>query len=118
MLHLPVLRAGVPYRSLNRNVLKDVRTGEPVAEVSQANRGLISRDLLGMAERRAQLREMPIETLIERCAEAARLFVEEALPVEPEGRRCNRRTTSCAVSRRRPVCRRASVAPTWRRTAS
>ena len=85
MLHLPVLRAGVPYRSLNRNVLKDVRTGEPVAEVSQANRGLISRDLLGMAERRAQLREMPIETLIERCAEAARLFVEEALPVEPGG---------------------------------
>ena len=50
MLHLPVLRAGVPYRSLSRSVLKDVRNDEPVAEVSQANRGLISRDLLGMGD--------------------------------------------------------------------
>lgn len=83
MLHLPVLRAGVPYRSLSRSVLKDVRTGEPVAEVSQANRGLISRDLLGMSERRSELREFPIEELIEKCAVAAKLFYEGDLPVEP-----------------------------------
>jgi acyl-CoA reductase-like NAD-dependent aldehyde dehydrogenase len=83
MLHLPVLRAGVPYRSLNLNVLKDVRTGEPVAEVSQANRGLISRDLLGMAARRAELREFPVEQLIEMCGKAAKLFYEGDLPIEP-----------------------------------
>ena len=83
MLHLPVLRAGVPYRSLNRSVLTDVRSGEPVAEVSQANSGLLSRDLLGMPERRAELREFPIEELIEKCALAAKLFYEGDLPLEP-----------------------------------
>jgi len=81
MLHLPILRAGKPYRSINTNVLRDVRNGEPVAEVSQANRGLISRDLRGMAQRRAELREMPVDEIIERCGVAARLFTEEALPV-------------------------------------
>lgn len=85
MLHLPILRAGKPYRSINTNVLRDVRNGEPVAEVSLANRGLISRDLRGMAERRAELREMPVDEIIERCGVAARLFTEEALPVEPGG---------------------------------
>jgi acyl-CoA reductase-like NAD-dependent aldehyde dehydrogenase len=85
MLHLPVLRAGVPYRSLSRSVLSDVRTGEPVAEVSQANRGLLSRDLLGMPSRRAELREFPIEDLIDKCAVAADLFYDGDLPVEPGG---------------------------------
>ncbi len=73
MLHIPVLRGGRPYRSLDVNVLTDVRDGKPVAEVSQANRGLISRDLLNMAERRAQLRNIPIEELIEKCSIAAAL---------------------------------------------
>ncbi|NIV49760.1 MAG: aldehyde dehydrogenase, partial [Gammaproteobacteria bacterium] len=73
MLHLPVLRAGVPYRSLSLNVLEDVRNGEPVAEVSQANRGLLSRDLLRMPENRAELREFPTDELIEKCAVAAGL---------------------------------------------
>ena len=76
MLHIPVLRAGVPYRSLNRSVLVDVRNGEPVAEVSQANRGLVSRDLLGMPGRRSELREFGIDELIERCVVAAKLFYD------------------------------------------
>ncbi len=83
MLHIPVLRGGRPYRSLDVNVLTDVRDGKPVAEVSQANRGLISRDLLNMAERRAQLRNIPIEELIEKCSIAAALFFEGDLPLEP-----------------------------------
>lgn len=83
MLHLPVLRGGVPYRSLDRKVLTDVRTGAPVAEVSQANRGLVARDLLGMPERRAELREFKIEELIEKCSRAAELFYAGDLPVAP-----------------------------------
>lgn len=83
MLHLPVLRAGVPYRSLNRTVLADVRNGEPVAEVSQANRGLLSRDLLRMPEHRAELRDCTTEELIEKCTVAAGLFFEGDLPLEP-----------------------------------
>jgi len=49
VIHLPLLRAGRPYRSLTTQTLKHVRTGEPVAEVSQANPGLIARDLSAMA---------------------------------------------------------------------
>ncbi|NIL99556.1 MAG: aldehyde dehydrogenase family protein [Acidobacteria bacterium] len=85
MLHLPVLRAGVPYRSLNLNVLTDVRNGEPVAEVSQANRGLLSRDLLRMPEHRAALRDLETEELIEKCGVAAGLFHDGDLPLEPGG---------------------------------
>ena len=45
MIHLPILRAGRPYVSKRRAVVNDVRTAEPVVEVSLANRGLIVRDL-------------------------------------------------------------------------
>ena len=54
----PVLRAGKPYRSLDTVTLTDIRDGEPVAEVSQANRGLIARDLARKATEPAEaLRE-------------------------------------------------------------
>jgi len=83
MLQLPILRAGRPYRSLNSNVLTDIRNGQPVAEVSLANRGLISRDLLGMGAHRAELREFPVDELIEKCGTAAELFHDGDLPVGP-----------------------------------
>ena len=45
MLQIPLLRAGAPYTSLNTVRVPDLRTGEPVVEVSHANAGLIARDL-------------------------------------------------------------------------
>ncbi len=59
--HLPILRAGRPYRSLDVELLRDLRSGEPVAEASQANPGLIARDLLagGGAPPRARGRALP-----------------------------------------------------------
>ena len=45
MLKIPVLRAGQPYTSLNTVRVPDLRTGEPVVEVSHANPGLVARDL-------------------------------------------------------------------------
>ena len=74
LLHLPILRAGVPYRSLERMTLNHVATGEPVVEVSQANRGLISRDLLRMAEHRRVLAGMSSGELLGICRRAAELF--------------------------------------------
>jgi hypothetical protein len=47
-MHLPVLRRGVAYRSVETVALRALgapRDAAPVAEVSQANRGLIARDL-------------------------------------------------------------------------
>jgi acyl-CoA reductase-like NAD-dependent aldehyde dehydrogenase len=83
MLHVPVLRAGRPYRSLDIVRLSHVQTGEPVAEVSQANRGLISRDLLAGADNRRLLQQLPVERLLEICKRAAALFVDAELPMDP-----------------------------------
>ncbi|MFL6293180.1 MAG: aldehyde dehydrogenase family protein, partial [Thermoanaerobaculia bacterium] len=75
MLHLPLLRGGRPYRSLEVKPLRDFRTGEVVAEVSQANPGLIAKDLAGMRRLDLSIRE-----LLEIYRRAARLFVEADLP--------------------------------------
>jgi len=83
MLHLPILRAGKPYRSLNTVDLQDVRTGDAVARVSHANPGLIARDLLSAADRRRALKRVPARELLDICRKAARLFVEAELPVDP-----------------------------------
>ena len=53
MLHLPILRWGVPYRSVNQVVTPHFRTREPFVSMSQANLGLIRRDLLRQGEARA-----------------------------------------------------------------
>ena len=53
--HLPILRKGRPYKSLDVQPAVHYRTKEPVAEVSQANLGLIRRDLLDQAGPRAAL---------------------------------------------------------------
>jgi hypothetical protein len=80
MLHLPLLRGGRPYRSLETRPLCDLRTGEPVAEVSQANRGLIARDLAALGDARRALQGRTVAELVEICRKAARLFVEADLP--------------------------------------
>ena len=50
-MHLPILRAGQPYTSLDRLAVAHIATGQPLAQVSQANRGLIAR---GLSRPRAQ----------------------------------------------------------------
>jgi acyl-CoA reductase-like NAD-dependent aldehyde dehydrogenase len=82
MLHVPILRAGRPYRSLDIMRLNDVRSGEPVVEVSLANRGLIARDLAARAANRRALQQVPIADLIEICRRAAEWFVDAELPLD------------------------------------
>ena len=55
MLHIPALRLGKPYNSLEKTSLVHHVTGEPVAEVSQVNGGLIARDLNKVAAARREL---------------------------------------------------------------
>jgi len=45
MLHIPILRSGKPYESVDQVTLVHHATGEPVAEVSQANPGMVVRDV-------------------------------------------------------------------------
>jgi hypothetical protein len=83
MIHLPILRAGRPYRSLNVKQLKHVVTGEPVAQMSLANRGLIARDLLQASRNRAVLQSLSVAELLAICKRAADLFVSAELPLDP-----------------------------------
>ncbi len=81
MLHIPILRRGQPYRSLDAAHPPHYRTGEPVAEVSQANAGLIRRDLLAQPDARRALAALPSEELLRICTGAADEFLNGALPL-------------------------------------
>ncbi|MBS11756.1 MAG: aldehyde dehydrogenase [Gemmatimonadetes bacterium] len=81
MLHLPVIRAGKPYESLKKTVVHHIQTGESLVEVSQANRGLIARDLLKAPDNRAKLSAVPVADLIRMTAQAADSFMNDALPL-------------------------------------
>jgi len=83
MLHVPILRAGRVYQSKDTHRLADYATGEPIAELSQANAGLVSRDLLEDAW--TGLQEWAVEEIVERMAVAARHFIESELPVGDAG---------------------------------
>jgi len=84
-MHLPILRQGKIYESLDRIEIADIRTGAPVAAISQANAGLIRRDLRRMEAARAALRAVPAERLLEICARAGELFLTAELPLGDGG---------------------------------
>jgi acyl-CoA reductase-like NAD-dependent aldehyde dehydrogenase len=81
MLHLPVLRWGSPYTSIDVDPVVHFATGEPIANVSRANGGLIQRDMRKAQRARELLREIPIEELIARVGAAGELYMNAALPM-------------------------------------
>lgn len=80
-VRIPLLRAGLPYYSLDSRPLPDLRTGRTVAEVSQANPGLIARDLSRAEEPPRPLAELPTADLLAICSRAAERFMEGELPL-------------------------------------
>ena len=84
MLHIPVLRWGVPYQSVNQVVTPHFRTREPFVAMSQANVGLIRRDLLRQSEARAALQRIPVAQLVAMANRAAEHFLHDTLPLDPE----------------------------------
>ena len=81
MLHIPLLRQGKPYRSLDVVRVPHYRTREPFVEISQANVGLIRRDLLDLDEIRARMSRIPSADLLRFCAAGADLFLNASLPL-------------------------------------
>lgn len=81
MIHFPILRWGRPYKSLELNQVVHFQTGEPVAEVSQANPGLVARDMRKAVRAREVLREIPISDLVAMVKKAAELFSSAVLPL-------------------------------------
>ena len=82
MIHIPILRAGRSYRSLNTVSVSHIKTGEPLVEVSQANRGLIAKDLVDISLQKEALGQRSVAELISICKEAARLFTTATLPLD------------------------------------
>lgn len=82
MIHFPILRWGRPYTSLEVTKVEHFATGEPVAEVSQANPGIVARDLRKGADRaRNVLREIPCVELLAMIKKSAELFSSAELPL-------------------------------------
>ena len=79
---IPALRRGQPYTSLDKVEIKNVRSGEPVAQVSQVNAGIIKRDLRRSS--RDALKKFTVSELLEITRKAGDLFMEANLPLEGE----------------------------------
>jgi acyl-CoA reductase-like NAD-dependent aldehyde dehydrogenase len=81
MIHIPVLRWGQPYKSLDISKVVHFETGEELAEVGQANAGLIQRDMRKMQRARDVLRELSTKELIGFVKNAAELYMNAELPL-------------------------------------
>src|ERR1043165_7127566 len=83
--HLPALRRGKPYDSLDKIEVKDFRTGEIKAVVSQVNAGIVRKDLQRVTEAQAALKKFSVAQLIEICAKAGAQFLNGTLPLGDQG---------------------------------
>jgi acyl-CoA reductase-like NAD-dependent aldehyde dehydrogenase len=81
MLHIPILRHGRPYRSLDVVRVPHFRTREPFVEISQANVGLIRRDFLDQDAAREELAACSSSELLRICTLAAEHFLRAELPL-------------------------------------
>jgi acyl-CoA reductase-like NAD-dependent aldehyde dehydrogenase len=79
--HLPALRRGKPYESLDQADVKDCRTGTKLARISQVNAGIIRKDFARITEARAALKKFSCEDLLTICNKAADLFLKATLPL-------------------------------------
>ena len=81
MLHIPILRKGEPYKSLDVARVPHHRTRELFVEISQANVGLIRRDLLDQSTGREKLMQFTTAELVDICSCAADYFANDSLPL-------------------------------------
>lgn len=83
--HLPVLRLGRSYESLDKLEIKDHRTGEVKAVVSTINAGILRKDFRRLGDARAALKKLTVAQLIELSAKAGELFLNGTLPLGDKG---------------------------------
>lgn len=83
--HIPALRLGRSYESLDQIEVKDFRTGEVKATVSQVNAGIVRKDLGRVGQAQAALKRFSVSQLIEICAKAGEQFLNDTLPLGDKG---------------------------------
>ncbi|MFQ5503144.1 MAG: aldehyde dehydrogenase, partial [Phycisphaerae bacterium] len=79
MLHIPILRHGRPYESVETIDIIHHATGEPLARVSLANSGLIARDIRRMNPN--ALESFTMADLIDATKRAGDIFLHGTLPL-------------------------------------
>lgn len=84
MIHIPILRQGEPYQSLDVARVPHHQTRELFVEISQANSGLIRRDLRDQETGRAKLAALSTSELVDICARAANHFASDSLSLGAE----------------------------------
>src|SRR5437588_1427029 len=81
MVKIPVLRWGQPYESLELDKVVHFVTGETLAQVGQANPGLLTRDMKKAQRARDVLREIPIRQLVAIMKKAGEFYKDATLPM-------------------------------------
>ncbi|HBY62340.1 MAG TPA: aldehyde dehydrogenase [Solibacterales bacterium] len=81
MLHIPILRRGRPYRSMDVAQTVHYRTRQPFVEMSLANVGLIRREMQQAGQAKRILDGFTVAELMAMSAKAAKLFMTAALPL-------------------------------------
>lgn len=84
MLHIPALRWGDPYKSLDTEKLVRFDTGEVIGEMSKIVGGLVERDMRFAQRARSVLCDMAPPELLEKCKKAGELYHDGTLEVGGE----------------------------------
>ncbi len=83
--HLPVLRLGRSYESLDKLEIKDHRTGNVCAVVSTINAGILRKDFRRLGEARKALAKFTVAELVAMSAKAGEFFLNGTLPLGDKG---------------------------------
>jgi len=84
MIHVPILRRGEPYKSLDVAIAPHHQTRKPFVSVSQANAGLIRRDLRDQKTIQEKLATFSTAELLDISRRAADGFLNGSLPLGDE----------------------------------
>jgi hypothetical protein len=85
LAHIPALRRGRPYESLDQAKVVDHRNGAVLVSISQVNAGIIRKDHTRVGESRAVLKKFTTAQLIEISAKAGEFFLNGTLPLGDKG---------------------------------
>jgi hypothetical protein len=80
-IHIPILRLGQRYDSIDRVTVTPLGSDQPIAEVSQALAGMIRRDAKRFDDARATLDQFTTSELLAMCHAAGDLFMNADLPL-------------------------------------
>jgi hypothetical protein len=130
--HLPVLRLGRSYESLDKLEIKDHRTGEVKAVVSSINAGILRKDFRKLGDARAALKKFTVAQLVAMSAKAGAAkpllkavkpllrwtFWCRALVKSSAGHSARSVSTCFAVSARNSTYRKITSGGIWKRENS